>query len=124
MRKNTKCREPVVYWPPTVEDPNAGQPTYKRPVELAARWEDGQIQEVTGGDRVWSSTSQVHTVQKVLGTGAPELVIEEDGYVWRGPLSRVTDLVDPTRNPGAVRIRRVGRIPTRRNRQLFTTMYL
>jgi hypothetical protein len=123
MRSRTKTREKVVYWARLGTDPDGGGWLYAPPVELTARWEDGQTDVQGDGNVVWKSSSQVMFVFSIRD-GEPEVDIREGGYIWRGKFSRLASTTLPTNNANAAQIQRVGRVPTRRNRQLFVTAYL
>lgn len=122
MRRKTKLREKVVYWAPDGTDRD-GQRKFAHPVELPARWEDGQLDVQTGPNEVWRSATQVFFVAKLGRDGAMTPDIREGGYLWRGAYSRLASTAAPTDNADVVQIERVGRVPTRRNRQVFLTAY-
>lgn len=122
MRKKTKLREKVVYWGPDGTDRD-GQRKFAAAVELDARWEDGQIEVQTGPTSVWKSASLVYFLATYDADRAMTPDIQEGGFIWRGPYSRLASAAVPTDNAGVVQIERVARIPTRRNRQVFITAY-
>jgi hypothetical protein len=122
VRTKTKLRETVVYWRPDGTDRD-GQRKFAPPVELPARWEDGQLDVQTGQNEVWRSATQVFFLAKVVPGGPPVPDIKEGGFLWRGSYSRLASRTVPTDNADVVQIERVGRVPVRRNRQLFVTAY-
>lgn len=122
MRKKTKLREKVVYWRPDGTDRD-GQRKFAAPVELDARWEDGQLEVQTGPTSVWKSSTQVYFLAKYDPDRNLTPDIREGGYIWRGLYSRLASAASPTDNADVVQIERVAKIPTRRNRQVFVTAY-
>lgn len=123
MRTNTKARQHAVYWPPEGVDKDS-QRKFATPVERRVRWEDGQLDVTDEGGRMWRSSAQVSWVSPMGEDGRPTVDAEEGGFFRLGRFSTLANPAVPTDNTDAAQIQRVGRVPTRRGRQVYVTAYL
>jgi hypothetical protein len=109
-----KLKQFAVYWAPG-GDNNAGQEVYEFPVEIRVRWEINLIEIIGPTGQTWMSKTQVyHTDDRV----------KQDGYLWLGKFTELTDETDPRNNEDAARVMQIERVPSRKATQELRCAYL
>lgn len=88
--------------------------SHGEPVEIACRWEDVQEEYVNNIGTQQFSKAKVYVDRE----------LENGGYLWYGDLVDVPNPDTPERNPGALVIQKVNRLPTLEGDQFLRWVYL
>lgn len=104
----------AVYWGPSGGSDVFGKPTPASPISIKCRWTD-IIEEILLPDgRTYTSQSKVYVDRDLL----------LGGVLCQGKLAALVDPVTPFNNPGAVEIKKLGKLPTLKGDQFLRTVWL